>query len=151
MVGLLKVDDRGDGAVDGVEDELFDRCGALGFGVLLCGRQVAGGDLQAVEEQSGAFGVEVVGGEAGEDFGDGELDGGSVFEVSDRKRGLFGAAFAKVFHRAAVVVVKIAEIFFLECGRAAATAGGEDVTALEAGIYSGGHAWGTPWLNSGKI
>jgi len=36
------------------------------------------GDLQAVEQEAGAFGVDVVGGEAAQDLGDGELDGGAV-------------------------------------------------------------------------
>jgi hypothetical protein len=50
-------------------------------------------------------------------------------------------AVADFFHR---VAVKVAEIFFLECGRAAAAAGSEDVTALEAGFCGVGHAWVPP-------
>jgi hypothetical protein len=144
VLGFLEVDDGGDGSVDGVEDELFDGGGAFGFGLGFGGWQVGACDLEAVEEQAGAPGVERVGGEAGEDFGDGELDGGAVFEVSHEEGFLPGAAVAEVFHRAAILVVKIAEIFFLECGRAAAAAGSEDVTALEAWIGSGGHAWVPP-------
>jgi hypothetical protein len=64
---------------------------------------------------------------------------------------LLGAAVAKVFHRAAILVVKIAEFFLFECGRAAAMASGEDVAALETGVECGGHAWGYPWPYSGKI
>jgi len=52
--------------------------------------QVKAGDLQAVEEQAGAAGVDVVGGDALEDFADGVLDGGAVFGVGDVE----GAAFA---------------------------------------------------------
>jgi hypothetical protein len=81
VVGFVEVDDGGYGSVDGVEDNLGDLGGAFGFGGFFGAREVGAGDLEAVEEQSGAFGVEVVGGEATEDFGDGELDGGAVFEV----------------------------------------------------------------------
>ena len=49
------------------------------------------------------------------------------------------------------MVVKIAEIFFFECGRAAAMACGKDVAALETGVGCGGHAWGYPWPYLGKI
>jgi hypothetical protein len=41
---------------------------------------VEGGDLEAVEEQSGAAGVEGVARDAGEDLADGDLDGGAVFD-----------------------------------------------------------------------
>src|SRR5277367_3464501 len=41
---------------------------------------VAGGDLEAVENESGAFGVEQVGSESAEDIAEDELDGGAVFE-----------------------------------------------------------------------
>jgi hypothetical protein len=64
---------------------------------------------------------------------------------------LLGSAVFQVFHREAILVVKIAEIFFFECGRAAAMACGEDVAALETGVGCGGHAWVYPWPYSGKI
>ncbi len=149
--GLFEVEDGGDRAVDGIEDDLFDRAGARGFGRFPGGRQVAAGDLQAVEEQAGTFGVEGVGGEAGEDLGDGELDGSAVLQVAQEECFLSGAPVAEVFHRAAILVVKIAKFFLFECGRAAAAAGSEDVTALEAWVGGGGHAWVPPWLNSCKI
>jgi hypothetical protein len=41
--------------------------------------EVEAGDLEAVEEEAGAAGVDVVGGDALEDFADGGLDGGAVF------------------------------------------------------------------------
>jgi hypothetical protein len=41
--------------------------------------EVETGDLEAVEEQAGAAGVNVVGGDALEDFSDGGLDAGAVF------------------------------------------------------------------------
>ena len=41
---------------------------------------VAGGDLEAVENESGAFGVEQVGSESAEDIAEDDLNGGAVFE-----------------------------------------------------------------------
>src|SRR3982074_104782 len=54
---------------------LFDE---FGLGGLRFG-EVEAGDLEAVEEEAGAAGVDVVGGDALEDLADGGLDGGSVF------------------------------------------------------------------------
>jgi hypothetical protein len=73
----------GEGAVGGVEGDLFYglwgglRWG-LGFGGGVFG-EVGAGDLEGVEEQAGAAGIEVVGGEALDDLADGVLDGGAVF------------------------------------------------------------------------
>ena len=55
--------------------------GAAGVGGGLFGVFGEGGvgDLQAVEEQAGAAGIDVVGGDALEDFADGLEDGGAVF------------------------------------------------------------------------
>jgi hypothetical protein len=72
---------RGEDAEGGIDGDLFH--GFDGFwsgvalGVLLFG-EVEAGDLQAVEEQAGAARVDVVGGDALEDFSDGGLDGGAV-------------------------------------------------------------------------
>ncbi|WP_263365880.1 hypothetical protein [Edaphobacter bradus] len=66
---------------------LFCCCfGCRGFGC--CGRgfrlvvlfvgEVGGGDLEAVENEPGAAGVDVVGGKAAEDLAKGGLDGGSA-------------------------------------------------------------------------
>jgi hypothetical protein len=70
--------------------------GDLGDGLdLLLGVEFgeeAGGDLEAVEEVSGALGVEVVGGDALEDLGEGELDGGAVFELGEGEGGAAAAA-----------------------------------------------------------
>ena len=62
---MLGVGDIGDGVAG---DDLFPMLG------------VARGDLQAVEEHAGSFGVDVLGGEGDEDFADGELDGSAVLE-----------------------------------------------------------------------
>ena len=77
------------GAVDGIMGELVD-----GFGLGVGGGfgKVRGGDLQAVEEEAGAFGVKGVGGEAAEDLADGELDGGAVVGLGQGKGGLAAAA-----------------------------------------------------------
>jgi hypothetical protein len=44
------------------------------------GAGVGGGELEAVEEDGGAFGVDAVAGEGGDEEGDGDLDGLDVFE-----------------------------------------------------------------------
>jgi hypothetical protein len=61
--------------------DLFDDFGEFGFGVVTgCGfGEVEAGDLEAVEEQAGAARIDVVGGDAAENFADGLLDGGAVF------------------------------------------------------------------------
>ncbi len=73
---------RGQGAEFGVVDDFLDRgqddvvfvlVGAL-FG------EVEGGDLEGVEEESGAAGIEIVGGDALHDFAEGGLDGGAVLK-----------------------------------------------------------------------
>ncbi|WP_348270186.1 hypothetical protein P8936_08695 [Edaphobacter paludis] len=51
----------------------------MGFGFTGFG-QVEAGDLQAVEEQTGLFRREVVGGDALKDFCDGGQDGAAIFE-----------------------------------------------------------------------
>jgi len=63
-----------------VDGDLFDDFGGFGVGVAVDRGfgEVEAGDLEAVEEQAGAAGVDVVGGNALEDFADGVLDGGAV-------------------------------------------------------------------------
>jgi hypothetical protein len=46
--------------------------------------EVEAGDLEAVEQEAGAAGVESVGGDALKDFADGELDAGSLASVAAR-------------------------------------------------------------------
>ena len=50
----------------------------MAFGDGLFG-EVEAGDLEAIEEEAGAAWVDVVGGDALEDFADRGLDGGAVF------------------------------------------------------------------------
>jgi hypothetical protein len=56
----------GEGAQLGIGDDLFDDFGLFGFGVMAGQRfgEVEAGDLEAVEEEAGAAGVDVVGGDA---------------------------------------------------------------------------------------
>ncbi len=57
---------RGEDAQVWVGGDLFDDFGRLGFGVAVgCGfGEIEAGDLKAVEEEAGATGVDVVGGDA---------------------------------------------------------------------------------------
>jgi len=81
------------------------------------GRQVEDCGLDGIEEQTCSLGVEGVEGDAAGDFGEGELDGGSVVERRQGEAGGFGVdedAAGAVFG-----VVEVAEVFSLERGRAA--------------------------------
>jgi hypothetical protein len=118
------------GIVDDLADDFCGWIGGAGFG------QVAAGDLKAVEEQAGAARVDVVGGDAAEDFADGLLDGGMVFGIGKVESGLTAAAGGSVLDGPAGVVVVVAKAFgavgAADGGAAATAAVGEDVAALEA-------------------
>ena len=103
--------------------------------------EVGAGDLQAVEEEASAAGIDLVAGDAAEDFADGELDGGAVFGHGEVEEGGAGLALARVLDRAAGGVVVVAEVFLAQAWAAAAVAVGEDVAALVA--FGLGHL-GTP-------
>lgn len=105
------------------------------------GREIAAGDLEAVEEEAGAAGIDGVGGYAAEDFSDGELDSGSVFGECEVETGV-GVADDRGGFSGGVVVV--AEMLKAERWAAAAVTVSEDVAALEAWC-SGRHACGPPW------
>lgn len=151
----------GEDAVLGVMGDFGDEfsCGVCGSGF----GQVEAGDLQAVEKETGAARVDLVGGDAAQDFADGLLDGGAVFRVGEREAGLrtrLSRCAAKTGHPvarldgAARVVMEVAETFGTfgaAKGRAAAAAAvGKDVAALEAsGLGVGGedfrcHVCGDP-------
>jgi hypothetical protein len=131
--------------VGGVVDDVGDGVGARR--VADVGRQVGGGDLQAVEEEAGAFGVEAAGGEAVQDKPDGGMDGAAVVDQGHVEEAE-GVAQLAGFGRAGGVVV-VAEGFVAEAFAAAAVAVGEDVPALEgSGFGLGfGHDSGLlpPW------
>ncbi len=140
-VGRGELGAWGDGAEDGVGDDLlygaFLRAGGGGFGL----GEVEGGDLEAVEEEAGAADVHLVGGELVEDVADGVLDGAPVLERGEGEGGVAVLALGVVEGGdgpgAAGAVVE-AEVFVAEAGAAAAVAVGEDVAALEA---AGGGVW----------
>jgi hypothetical protein len=147
-LGFLDLGAGGDGAEGGVGDDLFDglfdgcvlwlgvTAGGAGAADSGCGFGLAGeveaGDLQAVEEETGAAKVDLVGGDAAEDLADGGLDGGAVFGDGQVEGGLAGAALFGVSDGPSGGVVEVAELLFAEAGAGAATAIGEDVAALEA-------------------
>ncbi len=145
-VGVADFEARGHGAVGGIGDDLFDY-GFRGVGSEAGLGEVEGGDLEAVEEEAGAFWVDVVGGDAAEDFADGDLDGSAVFGEGEVEGGLARATGARVADGLAGGVVEVAELFAAEAGAPAAAAFGMDVAALEAlgcGLDLFGHVVGPP-------
>jgi hypothetical protein len=112
--GLDVLGARGEVAVVGVGDELLGVVEVLfgcGFGLF----EVEAGDLEAVEEQAGAAGVEVVGGDAAEDLADGVLDGGTVLGVGEVEGGA-AVAGRGAGGRAAGGVVVVAELLVAKRG-----------------------------------
>ena len=118
-----------------VFDGVLDGHVGLSLGFTVDAREVDGGDLEAVEEESGAAWVELVRGDALEDLDDGELDGGAVFDEVEREGFAFGEgglALARVPDGDPGGVVEVTELFVAEAGGAATEAVGLDVAALEA-------------------
>jgi hypothetical protein len=149
--GLFRWDDLGAGsdrAEDGIGDDLFDEGGGFG-GAGLFG-EVEAGDLEAIEEEAGPFGVDLVAGDAAEDLADGVLDGGAVFGQREVEVGLTAAAVAWIFDGAAGGVVVVTKFFMAQAWAAAAAAVDEDVAALEAfgGVGHGGLPRWHFWLQS---
>jgi len=120
--------------------------------------EVERGDLEAVKEEAGAAGVELVGGEPVEDLSDGELDGAAVLGKGKGEGGGALLALGHVRHlnhgggdgSAGVggVVVE-AEVLGAEAGAAAAVAVGEDVAALEAAGLGGRLGDGDGFVHGG--
>ena len=97
-----------------VSGDVFD---GLGGGLeLVEAGEVGAGDLQSVEEDGGAFVVEVSGGESAEDVVEGDLDGGTVVDGLHAEDA--GAACERRVGEALAVVV-VAEVLAAEGGRAA--------------------------------
>ena len=112
--------------------DLFDDFDGFGFGVAV-GRgfgEVEAGDLEAVEEEAGAPGVDGVGGDAAENFADGLLDGGTIFGQRKVEGGAAASTSLRVGDGFSGGVVVVAELFSAQAGAAAAMAVGEDVAAL---------------------
>jgi hypothetical protein len=131
-------------------DGLFSRLGGPTLGRLGFG-EVEAGDLEAVEEQAGAAGVDVVGGDAAEDLADRRLDGGAVFWQEQVEGGTAAAALARVGDWLASVVVVVAELFSAEAWTGAAMSVGEDVAALVLFVGFGCvlHLWPSPRVRFG--
>jgi len=129
----------------GVQDDLFDSF--AGFGVLGAG-QVEAGDLEAVEQEAGAAGVDGVGGDAAQDLADRCLDGGTVLGIGQVEGGLLAAAvlYFPFWDGTARIVVIEAKFFLAERWARATVAIGEDMTALKAldGLGYVGLRHGTP-------
>ena len=123
--------------------DLFDDFGGFGFRGF---EEVEAGDLEAVEEEAGAAGVDVVGGDAAENFADGKLNAGTIVGIGKRKveGGAAAAALLRAGDGFSGGVVVVAEVFSAQAGAAAAVAVGEDVAALVLfGCWCGVlHGWG---------
>jgi len=113
-----------------VLDDVFDGRDGLLSGLRF--GQVEAGDLEAVEQETGAAGIDVIGGDALEDFADGELNGATVFRNGQVKGAAALLAGDRVGNRFAGPVVVIAKVFVAERWTGAAVPVGEDVAALEA-------------------
>jgi hypothetical protein len=143
--------DGGEWALDGIEVEFVDLVEVFvvgfgrGFGASL---EVGGGDLDGVEEDSGAAAVELVHGDAAGYLCDGKLDGGAVLEAGKVEGGV-GRDELGAGRGAAGGVMEVAEVLVAQRGRAAAVAGGVDVAADVAdgcdlcGLC-GLHVWAPP-------
>jgi hypothetical protein len=92
--------------------------------------EVEAGDLEAVEEQTGAAGVDVVGGDALEDFSDGSLDGRAIFGEGEVEGGAAASALFGIGDGSSGGVMVVAEVFSAQTGAAAAVTVGEDASAL---------------------
>lgn len=140
-VALFELGDRSEQAEVGVEVDLFDGLGkdaVLAAAVVddrarLAG-QVDARDLEAVEQQAGAFGVEFVGGDALQHLADGDLDGETIRRSGEGEGALLGLSLGECAGRdgSARGVVVVAERLAAKARAAAAVAVGVDVAALEA-------------------
>jgi hypothetical protein len=160
--GALWVDgdfvDVGFGGQDsqfGVGGDLFYGFGLFGLAALFCGLwfgEVEAGDLEAVEEEAGTPRVDVVGGDAAENFDDGGLKAGAVVRVGDGEveGGLAVSTGSRVLCGFAGGVVVVAEFFAAEADAAAAVAVGEDVSALVAFWFCLGHRVASLLVNCAK-
>jgi hypothetical protein len=163
LVGLVVGDELGDGgegAEVGIEGEVFDGDGLVvglfggpGFEGGLFG-EVGGGDLEGVEDEAGAAGIDGVGGDAGDDVVERDLDGGAVLDEGDGDVFVLGVAGGRLVAATVAGVVVEAEGFAAQGDGAAAEAVAADVAALEAagfglgfgGFWVGFHGGIPPWV-----
>jgi hypothetical protein len=113
----------------------------LSFGLEFQDGGVAGGELEAVEEDTGFPGFEPAGGEGGDDGGEGGLDGLAIFELGEIEGARLGASavedgLVEIAVASVEGVVEEAELGSFEGGGAAAVSGSVAVAAEEAG-----HVW----------
>ena len=134
VLGRGELGDGRDGAEVGVEDEIFDDvfwmvgviggggaggvqagvAGAAAGGAGYAGgagfvEEVSAGDEETVQETAGALVVELVGGDAGEDLGEGKLDTGAVVDGGQLEDGVLGVDSSVAGCGAAGGVVVVAE------------------------------------------
>jgi hypothetical protein len=127
--------------------------------LLLCGAQIGGCDLEAVEKEAGAARVDVFGGDADEELAEGLLDGVEVGGGEEGEGAAVSEALAGADDGAAGVVVVVAELLVAHAGAAAAVIVGEDVVALVVVVglvvVDGGFVvHGIPpcfWVKSSKV
>jgi hypothetical protein len=105
----------------------------------LTGFEVGGGDLEAVEEQAGAAEVDLVGGNAEEDFAQAALDVVAVGGRGHVEGVAPGLAVVRVFDRLSGFVVVVAEGLAAQGGAAALDSVAEDVAAAFAVVSGAGH------------
>ena len=115
-------------------DVVDGRDGLLGW---LRFGHVEAGNLKAVQKETGAAGIDVIGGDALKDFTDGELDGAAVFRLGQVKGAATLLACDRVGNRFASSVMVVAKVFVAESWTGAAASVGEDVAALEAHLGTG--------------
>jgi len=99
--------------------------------VFVVAGDVEGGELESVEEGSGAAAVDVVGGEVGDDGADGLLDGGAGGGGGQGDGVAAGVAGLGVGDGLALGVVEVAVVLGAEGVAAAAASVVEDVAAAE--------------------
>jgi hypothetical protein len=146
ILGRGELGDGRDRAEVFIEDELFDevfwRVGVIGGGGVSAGggaavvasgvvaggaavaagggagfaKEVSAGDEEAVQKAAGALVVELVGGDAGEDLGEGKLDAGAVVDGGQLEDGVGGMDSAVTRGGAAGGVVMIAKGFSAQGG-----------------------------------
>jgi hypothetical protein len=112
-------------------------CGAFGFALVL--REVGGGDLDGVKDESGAATIDIIEGEAGGDADDCLLDLGAGAELWEREGVASCLPALRVGDGTASVVMVVAEVFVAQSEAAAAVSVEEDVAAAE--VLGGVSGW----------